>query len=257
MNASPRIYEFPLNERMRIFMRLEQLFIEVSHFIDQPAIWDSRAAVAGLLDIVSIFSRNDLKSEILKELERHVNVLGRQARSGQVDASQSSAVIAQLSSLSEELYHTTGKIGLSLLEDELFKSISQRSAIPGGTYVFDLPAYYYWLEQDGEARRQALQEWMRPLQNIYQAIRLLMGCIRESGMTTDEVAQTGFFQKNLDHAQPLQLLQVSLQRNLPCFAEISGGKHRFTVRFMSAQSMGVRPGQIEDDVPFRLTCCLL
>lgn len=243
---------------MRIFLRLEQLFLEVDHFSGQPTIWDSRAAVSGLLDIVSIFSRNDLKSEILKEIERHLNVQARQQRSGLHDPARSGEVIEELSSLSEALYQTTGKIGLSLLEDELFKSISQRSSIPGGTYVFDLPAYHYWLEQDREVRLQALQDWMRPLKSISRAISLLMGCIREAGLATAETAQGGFFQRNLDAGQPLQLLQVAIDRQYACFAEISGGKHRFSVRFMTHQSMaGGRPVQVEDHVVFTLRSCLL
>ena len=55
-------YEFPLNERIRVFIRLEQLFQQFSHFSQGETVADKRAAIIVLLDIMSIFRRNYLKS---------------------------------------------------------------------------------------------------------------------------------------------------------------------------------------------------
>jgi cell division protein ZapD len=52
------------------------------------------------------------------------------------------------------------------------------------------------------------------------------------------------------------LLRVGLRRTQPYFAEISGGKHRFTIRFMNSNA-SERPTQSEEDVAFQLTCCIL
>jgi cell division protein ZapD len=56
-------YEFPLNERMRVFIRLEQLFLQLDHFLAGSSIWDKRASVGTLVDILQVFSRHDLKAE--------------------------------------------------------------------------------------------------------------------------------------------------------------------------------------------------
>ena len=79
-------YEFPLNERIRVFIRLEQLFQQFSHFLSGLTVFDKRAAINALLDIMTIFRRNDLKSEILKELDRHSKVLNKFADSQNVDS---------------------------------------------------------------------------------------------------------------------------------------------------------------------------
>ncbi len=71
------VYEHPLNERIRTFLRLEHLFSETAYFLPQPEEWGSRAAIGGLIKINSIFTRADIKTEILKELERHLGNLGR------------------------------------------------------------------------------------------------------------------------------------------------------------------------------------
>ena len=155
------LYEFPLNERIRVFMRLEQLFQQIDHFLKGSSIWESRAVISTLLEILTIFSRNDLKSEILKEVDRHASVLNKMASSQQIDRSKLESILGKLNTIGDELYATPGKIGYSLMENELFKCISQRSSIPGGTCAFDLPAYHYWLQQEETQRKQDLEHWLR------------------------------------------------------------------------------------------------
>lgn len=251
------IYEFPLNERIRLFMRLEQLFQQVDHFLEANSVWDSRAAIATLLDVVALFSRNDIKSEVLKELDRHTSILSKMARLQQdIDHAKLDKILARLDSLSKVLYGTTGKIGQPLLENDLFKSISQRSSIPGGTCSFDLPAFHHWLQLDGAQRRRDLQGWLQPFDLTRSAIGLLLNFIRTCATPSDEEALEGFFQKTLDHTLPSQLLRVGVPRSEPYFAEISGGKHRFTIRFMLPEP-GQRPVQCQSNVDFQLTNCVL
>lgn len=250
------LYEFPLNERIRVFMRLEQLFQQIDHFLRGNSIWESRAVISSLLEILTIFSRNDLKSEILKEVERHAGVLNKMASNQKIDRSKLEKILSKLNAIGDELYATPGKIGYSLMENELFKCISQRSSIPGGTCAFDLPVYHYWLQQEEAQRKQDLENWLRPFETIRTAVDLLLNFIRQSGAPSVEQGQAGFFQKTLDHSLPFQLLRVGLKRSQPYFAEISGGKHRFTIRFMTSVA-SERPAQSDEDVSFQLTCCIL
>lgn len=248
-------YEFPLNERIRVFMRLEQLFQQLSHFMAGNSVFDKRAAIDSLLDILAIFSRSDLKSELIKELERHAKVLSHLSNNQDVDNQKLQEILAELNQASRNLYNASGKVGASVMESGLFQSISQRSAIPGGTCSFDLPAFHYWLEQDPAKQQKDLEQWTQPFADIRIAIDLILGFIRRSSVPKQEVAQAGFFQLALDKAHPVQLIRVSVSASLQCFAEISGGKHRFSIRFMRPSKDENRPTQIQDDVPFTLTHC--
>lgn len=249
-------YEFPLNERIRVFIRLEQLFNQFGHFSTGLSISDKRAAIAVLLDIMSIFRRNDLKSEILKELERHTKALTKYADSQNVDTKQLESILENLSQTSKKLYATSGKIGLEIMESDLFQSIAQRSSIPGGTCSFDLPEFHFWLEQDESVRLKDLEHWSMPFNEIRNAIDLILNFIRNSSPPSEELAEAGFFQISLDKNLPYQLIRVDLDKSLNCFAEISGGKHRCTIRFMAPSADELRPTQSTDDIPFYLTRCL-
>ena len=249
-------YEFPLNERIRVFIRLEQLFQQFLHFSNGETVADKRAAITVLLDIMSIFRRNDLKSEVLKELDRQATVLNMIANSAGVDNERLQEILDQLAQISKKLHAVTGKIGIHIMESDLFQSIAQRSSIPGGTCSFDLPEYHYWLEQDESKRLKDLQHWSSPFIDIHTAIDFILNFIRNSRSASHEVAAAGFFQISLDKTQPFQLIKINVDKSLSCFAEISGGKHRCTIRFMEPSADDTRPTQSTDDIPFTLTCCL-
>lgn len=250
------LYEFPLNERIRIFMRLERLFQEIDYFNRGTTALDSRVAMGRLIEVLTLLSRYDLRSELLKEIDRHTQVLAKLLGNPHVDQPKVKNILEALEEIGSQLSRNTGKLGQSLMEADLFKGISQRSAIPGGTCSFDLPSFHYWLEQDAARRKADLAEWLQPFASIRSAIQLLMGFLRSSATATTETAEGGFFQKTLDHNLPFQLLRVAVHRRYPCFAEISGGKHRFTVRFMTQVDTD-RPTPFKEDVDFLLTCCVL
>jgi len=248
-------YEFPLNERIRVFIRLEQLFKQFNHFITGTTTWDKRAALNVLQDIMSIFSRNDMKSELLKELDRHGKALSKLSDSQGVDSEKLNRLLNSVSQTSKNLYASSGKIGANMMESDLFQSIAQRISIPGGTCSFDLPEFHYWLEQEESIRLRDLQRWSSPFTDIQNAIDLTLKLIRNSSNDTQEIARAGFFQISLDRSQPYQLLRVSLDKSLSYFPEISGGKHRCSIRFMAPSHDEKSPVQSSGDVPFTLSCC--
>lgn len=249
-------YEFPLNERIRIFIRLEQLFKQFSHFSKGKTVADKRAAVAILLDIMMIFKRNDLKSEVLKELERNAKVLNNISKNENVNTQKLEDILSDLTKMSKTLYGINGKIGHNVLQSDLFLSIAQRSSIPGGTCSFDLPEYHYWLEQEESIRLKDLELWSDPFKDICSAIDLILNFIRNSNSPSQKIAEAGFFQIVLDKNLPHQLIRIDLDKSINCFAEISGGKHRCSIRFMIPSANDKFPIQSPDNIPFALTCCL-
>ncbi|NOQ34905.1 MAG: cell division protein ZapD [Methylococcaceae bacterium] len=250
-------YEFPLNERIRVFMRLEQLFIQLKHFLAGSTTSDKRAVMAILFDVSMIFSRNNIKSELLKESERLSNVLNKIANNPEVDRTKLDEMLHQLSESKERLHQRDGKIGAELINSYLFQNFSQRGSIPGGTCSFDLPIFHYWLSQDEEKQARELEAWTKPFLDIHDSVSLVLNLIRQSGVSRQEVAKAGFFQLTLDSSEVCQLLRVQVLQKNPCYAEISGGRHRFTVRFMRAALQGERPAQMSTDIAFSLSCCHL
>src|SRR3954447_16582904 len=93
---APLIFEQPLNERMRTFLRLDYLYNQALYHNEKASQWGSRAAVASLLDILAISTRGDVRSDVLKELERHIGILSEFQEKPGVDAGRLRAVLNNL-----------------------------------------------------------------------------------------------------------------------------------------------------------------
>ena len=251
------IYEQPLNERIRTFLRLEFLFAEAAHHLHGKTRWDARSTLSALLDIITLFGRTDLKTEILKELERYNATLARLEQNPDVDNRRLAETQRELESINRKLHASGGPIAASLRSNEFLTSIAQRAGIAGGSCEFDLPGYHYWLEQPAGERTRDLAAWLGHFEHVAQAIGLILKLVRESAQTRTVVAENGFFQKSLDPNLPCQLVRVTVNRNLPCFAEISGGRHRFTVRFLKPADGEHYQKQVSENIEFQLGCCII
>lgn len=250
------VYEQPLNERTRTLLRLEHLFKQMAHHMRGGTVWDSRSVLTTLMDVLSIFARSDLKSEVMKEMERHTANLSRMKQVPGVDHERLEVVLGELASLTDRLYAQKGQTAAELRRNEFLKTIMQRSSIPGGSCDFDVPVYHWWLKQPVERRNAELNHWLSSFDLIAEAVDTILRLTRQSGNPNREIAEGGFFQQSLDANIPCQLVRVAVDERLPYFAEISGGKHRFTVRFIAPSADG-RQVQAEQDIPFELSRCVI
>lgn len=249
-------YEQPLNERIRTFLRLEFLFKQLDHTLSGHTAWDSRATISNLIEILHVFARGDVKTELIKELERLGVTLSKLESKPDVDRRKLEEILERIDNLVDRLYRLQGQIGHELKDNEFLNAIKQRSSIPGGTCDFDLPAYHFWLQKPAAERDATLRQWLQPFDDFRSAIGLTLGLIRQSGHSSRELAEGGFFQQSLDTAIPYQLIRVTLPADAPCFAEISGGKHRFTVRMMEVRDFD-RPTQAAGNIGFILERCAI
>jgi len=262
-NKSPQpapekiLYEHPLNERVRTFLRLEYLFKQAAHHLNCETEWDSRATLTCILDILAIFGSSNLKSEVLKELERHAGNLKRHEQNPNIDHGHLNSLLDKITTHMDGMHQINGQIASDLKSSEFLLGIHQRSAIPGGTCDFDLPAFHYWLQQPPRIRKRDLAQWLGNFDEIGQAIQFILALMRDSTPMKPTLAQDGIFQRTLDPNLPFQLVRIALPAGLPYYAEVSGGRHRFTVRFLQFSIARDRSPQADLDVEFELACCAL
>ncbi len=250
------VYEHPLNERLRFFLRLEFLFRLARHSLRDDAVWDSHNSLTALLEILNIVSRVDMKTEVIKELDRINTTLGALQQTPGVNIDTLGQLLTTLGGFKSQLHSMDGQLAQELRENELFKLVIQRSGIPGGLCDFDLPPYRHWLKQPAEVRIEELRYWLSTLDTVRLSVELMLKLIRESADPTPQVATNGNYQQTLDTGTAFQLIRIWLPIDSPHFVEISAGRHRFTARFLTA-STSTRPTQAEHDVDFHISCCAL
>lgn len=252
------VFEQPLNERMRNLLRLEHLF-ELIKDRSQETInkWDYRDILESLLEINDLLGRSDFKTELIKELERHSNMLTALENNPAVDQTRLRKLNSELCELSLELKSSSYQPGNTLKQDELVTSFKQRTTIPGGACNFDLPRFHYWLNQSNAKKQDDLEQWSFDIQPIKRSTYLALDMIRNSSNPSKEMATEGFYQQAIESNTPCQLIRVLLPSATRYYPEISGGKHRFTIRFMEETATSNRPSQTSNDIEFELHCCVL
>lgn len=254
-NDRTLVFEQPLNERMRTFLRLDFLYSQALHHNEMASQWGTRAAVTSLIDILAIITRSDVRSDALKELERQLTALGEFQSKPGVDTNRLKSLITNLTRLRSELLNA-GVANLQPLKDsEFLNAIKHRSSIPGGTCEFDLPDYLYWLSQPDEIRVVAFNQWLTMLRPLCDAVSELIWLIRQNGRTRQETAPGGNFTITFDRESPLQLLRIALPASTGLYPEVSGSHHRCNMRFLSWKGVSERATQADSDVKFLLTCC--
>ncbi len=250
-------YEQPLNERARALLRLEFLFQHIDHAMAGQSIWDSRTALQGLFDILAVTGRNEFKRDLLQELERHAATLSRLRPSPELDTQALSGVLAEISIVIGQI-HRSNNVALDIVRQSEFLGVAQkRFQVPGGACRFDLPALHYWLQQEGTVRNRHLEEWLAPFAPMRDAVFLILRLIRDSAMFQPATATGGFFQRALDSSAPNQLIRVRLPSAEPRFPAVSGGRHRFTIRFLEQPNPNHLAVASSVDVAFELACCVI
>jgi cell division protein ZapD len=249
-------YEYPLNERIRTLLRLEDLFERSRHFIARSDPHDHHMALLTLFEILEVSSRADLKSDLLQELERQKQVLLSFRNNPEIAEERLSGVLKDIEQASASLFSMTGKIGQYLRENDWLMSIKQRTGIPGGACEFDLPSYHYWLHRPAEERTGQLAAWTGPLYPLRDGTAIILRILRESGRPQSVTAPQGMYQQ-MQGGKTAQMLRLRLEQAAACVPEISANKYVLNIRFLSQNGDDARTRTADWDVPFELTFCNL
>lgn len=248
-------YQYPLNERIRTLLRLEDLFDKLLHFVAAPAAEDHHVALVTLFEILEVASRADLKFDLMQELERQRQILLSFRNNPEISEDALSGALYEIEQASASLLAMHGRIGHYLRENEWLMAIKNRASIPGGVCEFDLPSYHYWLNRDGQLRQRDLEGWVSPMLAIRQGLAIVLRLLRSSGRPEPQLAVRGVYQLMLA-GRNAQMVRLRLRKTDAFVPEISASKYALNIRFLNPE-MGPRPRLVDVDVEFELTFCNL
>lgn len=247
------LYEYPFNERIRTYLRLEHLFRRLGQLVPRTEPIDHHYALATLFEIMDVAARADLKSDVMKDLDRQRQALGAYRGNPAISERVLDEVIGRLDACFNALNAMPGKAGQPLTENEWLMAIRSRINIPGGTCEFDLPSYYAWQHHPAARRQADLDRWAGALGSLAESIGLLLKLLRDSGSPQKVLAAGGQLQQNLPQNRTFQLLRLSIDPDLGLVPEISGNRLMVSVRLMKQE--GDRLQASNEAAAFELTLC--
>jgi len=248
------LYEYPFGESIRTTLRLEHLFDRLTTLMWREDPIDHHFALASIFEIMDVAARADLKSDLLRDLDRYKAQFMSWRGNPAIQEGALDEVLARIERAHHGLNQVSGKAGQTLSTNDWLMGIRSRISIPGGTCEFDLPAYYAWQKLEPARRRADLLSWVSSLMPLAEALQVLLGLLRDSGVPHKVVAPAGQYQQSLPQGRVYQLMRVRLNQSELLVPEISGHRLMVSVRLMRQDAEGrLKPSPA--DTSFELTLC--
>jgi len=246
-------YEQPLNEKIRLFIRLSFLMERFNHHLEEPTPENCQAAIMVLLELYNLSSRLDVKNAALHVLDFQTQAVRNVEGMENIDSVRATRMLEKLEEKSKRLYSFRGQLGQHLKVHNFLNILKQRASIAGGINRMDIPLFNYWLSLPEEKKVEDLRSWVKPYGIAFEAIQLLMELIYSGPETEEVTAEGGFYQETLSSYRDYQILQIALPDDSTHYPEISAGKQRFSIRFVDSSELEEKGKQILTNVDFKLT----
>jgi cell division protein ZapD len=245
------LYEEPVQEKIRKFIKIEFLLNKIYYFKGKDDKSENYIALLALCELYEILSRSDIKSELIREIETQNSYFQSIKEMPQADSSKLNSVLEKQNILLKLIYSNEVNYLDHLGRDILFKTILKNCFTQLQPASID-----FWLSRDILIRETQIDLWLEPLIFIKRSIDFILEVVRKSGRFEDRMAEKGFFIEKLDTKKNVLLIRVTLTSDLYYYPQISVGKQRLTIMFMTKDDKNnLVPYQ--EDLSFILTTCSL
>ncbi|WP_392561655.1 cell division protein ZapD [Orbus sturtevantii] len=231
MDNAKVIFEHPLNEKMRTWLRIEFLIKQ----IECNKKFDSNNALLffhSLCELLEIVERNDIRSDLSKDIDEQKQKLSIWLNKQGVDIKILTTLLDKLNDILAQL-NATPKLGQSLKSDRFISSLRKRLTIPGGCCCFDLPLFHLWLQQSQEYRDLQIAKWLESFSTLYLAISFYIQLVRQSGGFKLLTCSNNFYQNPNEVSR---LLRIRLPINKGLYPQVSGNANCYAIRFVRLES---------------------
>jgi cell division protein ZapD len=222
------LYEHPLNERIRNYLKLEQLFTQATECLRHSIVTSHSTFFSAVFAIIDTLDRNDIRGDLIKDLEKLEQNLVIWSQIPDVDTTILEENLKNTVALSCQLKKASPH-WLKLKDDKFLIGLKQRFAIQGGNSHFDLPQLQFWLNQPMSEIETECQQWLGYLEQISEGLSLIMKFVRQRASFETIESESGFYQ---DSGEGLILLRIKVGCGIACYPTISGNRFRYSIRFM-------------------------
>ena len=247
-------FEFPLVERVRMFLRLESLFKRFDCLLNQGHEIAHHFAIQSLFEIMECTARADLKSDMLQEIERQRQQYSLLLSNEEVDQGKLSSLLARLGDISNQLQANHQKFGSHLRENEWLMILKQKISVAGGACEFDFPSYHFWLNSPESKRKEDLLGWFGSYNSTAQSVNELLGLLRNNKAQSSLTAKKGNYQQS-GLGERLHMMRIFVDAKLKVIPEVSANKYVTNIRFVRESTIHAKGRQVEVDIPFQLETC--
>ena len=249
---SDTVYEFPLKEKVRNYLRIEHLLTQLTLASQDVSQHTHLSFLEQIFTLLDLFERLDIRTDLVKDFDVYERNLVHWSQHPNINSDALEKTLASIIRTRDSL-KSAKKFGSELKEDKFLSSIRQRFSIPGGNCAFDLPNLHYWLTQSEQVKKQSMTEWRQAFTLLQDSIGILLSFLREKGQFTTHIAPNGFFQGVADDNS--ELIRIRCQSDVGYYPALSGNKYRYALRFMWFSPTPEQTSNVDKEVTFELASC--
>jgi len=228
-------YEFPLNEKTRKFLRLEEIFMKAEMQLASRIKSSGYDLFETLFNVMASASRSDLKVELIQELER---------QRGKTDKSKKTKKnitrLADLRKLRGMLERSSIKSGFYFGSDKFLQELKARSDSPFGILSTDFPEMQFWLQtQTPESRKLFFREKFTSFLPIKKSIIYLNNILRKNVIMQAQVTKQDRYEVKLDSSQKNDLVVVELLNTTALIPALSSNKYAININFNAIKKLSL------------------
>ena len=251
------LYEFPLRDSTRVFMRLEVLDRQLECISRHGSAELNRTTAHAVLGALDLVFREDLRAHLLQQIHRlQHNYEALRARED-IRQENLTAMLEELGQFREELGRLNANAARTLRFDPLISALRQRDSITDAAMAIDVPMYQWWLHAGADHCRRDFERWVEAFRPLMDANRKILEMLRQRGEYRYCEASQGSFAASIARDQELWMVRVGVRREIPCFPQVSGtwDSGRIHLRFLQTPA-GENAGELyQTDFGFTLAVC--
>ncbi len=250
-------YEHPFGERVKMLLRLEVIFSQLERYQFVRDEFQTQMYLRAYFALLNITKRYELRSLLLKELERLRLMLVQLEGNEAIVTENVQKILEELLSCKDALHAFDSKKIEVIRNIEFLNIVKLRSVHEVGSYLFEIPELKHWLLQPAECRQVQLEEWLLPLKVYEKTAKFMLNLLRSSAEEEKVIAQKGMFiRSNKARGNSVQqLLLIDVDKTFDVYPSVSGDAYRYVIRFMQQKQVSVRSEQSKEDVKFCLKSC--
>ncbi len=252
-------FEFPLNERIRRLLRIEEIYQKFEHQLKNTHDYFEFSCFNTLFEIVQLVSRSDLKIDFLQELERQEKkqsvLLDHQGlKEGQLDPKE---IISMIQLARKKLENIDVKPGFNFNNNLFLEEVKKRISSPGGLLDVDFPNFRNWsIQKTRKSKLEDFKTWAQPLMVFKDAASVILLILRYQCQVESIKAKEGKHQQTIDPLKTFDLIRLELENALNIYPEISANKYTVNV-FFNQLNKELKKEPVKSNLEFKYSICWL
>ena len=247
------IYEQPVSENVRNFLKCEYLCEKFNCSLNQHDIWSIKSSINTLIEMSDFIFRINIKMELLKELERNIVYLNYLKDNKNIDLNKYSEFYEKIKTHMEALNNSDSNPSKSISENDFLMQIKSKCHIPAGNNFFDMPAYLNFLSSNKTLIIDNINNWYSPFDIIFLTSILILDIKRSISKFNNISITDSYFEMKLDKSIKIDLIRIKLENNINIYPNISVSTQNINILFKTSYGKNRLSKVIDESLDFGLS----